>query len=283
MSRQISEEEHRRRSEAHKGKPLSEAHKQAIREGHKNSSRKAEVSQARSEQMKGHVVSETTRQKIRSSLQGRRQSEESKQKKREAQKRVDTPEYREKLSKGVRRAYENPEYAEKVRQAQDKAQKISADMRRGVSLSPEHREKAIQGLRKGNAEYWASKTYEERLELTREKREASRNSKVSSLETQVARLFNLLGIQYEQQKPFGDYAVDFFLPDFGVVVECYGCYWHACNVCGPPHAKQNFYAKGREAYIRAHGYEYIVLWEHDLKVGNYSAMNTVLEQEERRE
>ncbi|HLE79916.1 MAG TPA: DUF559 domain-containing protein [Dehalococcoidia bacterium] len=73
-----------------------------------------------------------------------------------------------------------------------------------------------------------------------------RLAKTSSLEDFVARALTLRGYEFERNKPFGPYFVDFYLPHTNLVVEVDGDYWHNLP-------QQRAKAIRRDAYLRACG------------------------------
>ena len=68
------------------------------------------------------------------------------------------------------------------------------------------------------------------------------------IERAVVAVLDLLGERYEAQKRIGRYAVDFYLPDRHLVVECDGEYWHRDK------ARDEL----RDANLREAGYHQIV-------------------------
>lgn len=249
-------------------KPLSEEHKRKISEAGKARKHSEESKEKRRQALKGHPVSEETRRKIGNANRGRVQTEEANQKRREAMKRVDTPEYREKLSKGVKKAYENPEFREKQMQ-------IARSPERLASLQRGRANRVCTDEQRAAYSKHAKMLWQERREVMLAAVRpsvhmaflASQAINVSSLEIRVKSLLDKIGIQYEQQKEIGIYAADFYLPDYNLILEVYGCYWHGCEMCGKAYPKKNRYDRRRENYIRACGYDLLVIWEHDLKRG----------------
>ena len=58
--------------------------------------------------------------------------------------------------------------------------------------------------------------------------------------------------------------VDFYLPDFNVIIEADGCYWHGCKI----HHPEKYRAAGKDHMrtqtMRGAGYTVLRLWEHDI-------------------
>lgn len=265
-----TEESKRKIGEANKGKlkgrTLSEEHKQMIGQAQKGKVIPEETKEKmRQAQQKRGPVSEESRLKMSLAKMGNQppQTEEYKQKRREAMQRRDTPEYRAKISEGLKRKYqEDPSFRE-----QQHRPEVLAKLQEGRAnrvYTPEQR--AIIGEQ--SRERWKNAD-EAMLERARQRAHlasiASQQVNVSSLEVQVKGLLDALSIRYEQQKAIGIYTADFFLPDHNLILEIYGCYWHGCTKCGWEYPKKNGYDKRREAYIRACGYNFFILWEHDMK------------------
>jgi very-short-patch-repair endonuclease len=80
----------------------------------------------------------------------------------------------------------------------------------------------------------------------------------TSLEKAVREQLELLGINFIPQHPFDLYTVDFLLPDYNVVIECDGEYWHS-----KPHQKNR--DRRKDAYLRRLGYTVIRLTESEIE------------------
>ncbi len=60
--------------------------------------------------------------------------------------------------------------------------------------------------------------------------------------------------------------VDFYLPDFNLVIQCDGCYWHNCLEHYPSHHKeQRSKDLTKDAKLKARGIKVYRFWEHDIK------------------
>ena len=89
----------------------------------------------------------------------------------------------------------------------------------------------------------------------------AQNYQNTSLESDVAKIILSEGIEFNRQFNLHDHFLcDFYLPSLNLIVEADGCFWHGCEECG-------FWSRrndaGRNAYIRAHGYDLLVLKEHE--------------------
>lgn len=61
----------------------------------------------------------------------------------------------------------------------------------------------------------------------------------------------------------GAYCPDFVNKDNTKIIEHYGCYWHKCPKCNFGNRKPK--DKGRLKVYNKHGYETLIIWEHELK------------------
>jgi len=54
--------------------------------------------------------------------------------------------------------------------------------------------------------------------------------KVTEIEKRIGKLLRNLNIVFEFQYPILEYVADFYLPDFNIVIECDGIYWHNSKI-----------------------------------------------------
>lgn len=92
----------------------------------------------------------------------------------------------------------------------------------------------------------------------------------SSLEDGIAKLLDKLGLKYEEQKAMYFWVVDFYLPDYNLVIEANGDYWHANpkefnNENMTKDQKQRRLRDAKlKAYIQgAKKHNFLVIWEND--------------------
>ncbi|MBL8665633.1 MAG: endonuclease domain-containing protein [Candidatus Odyssella sp.] len=65
----------------------------------------------------------------------------------------------------------------------------------------------------------------------------------------------ILGAKFRRQQPIGPYVVDFFCPEFGLVIE----------IDGSQHAeRQAAYDRGRTQWLESKGYKVIRFWNNDV-------------------
>lgn len=93
-----------------------------------------------------------------------------------------------------------------------------------------------------------------------EHRRKALESKITSIELKVAEQLKNYGIKNVPQKQLckGHFIVDFYLPEYHLVIECNGDYWH-----NRPERKER--DKELEEYILSKGKDILWLWEHEIK------------------
>lgn len=84
-------------------------------------------------------------------------------------------------------------------------------------------------------------------------------SENTSIEIKVENQFIKYKIKYIKQKPVckGHFIVDFYLPEYQLVVECNGDYWHSL-----PERKER--DQKLEEYVLSKGKDILWLWEHEI-------------------
>jgi len=58
---------------------------------------------------------------------------------------------------------------------------------------------------------------------------------------------------------------DFVCVEHGLIIACYGCYWHGCPEHHPKQKKRYEHSLERVERLEFHGYKVLVVWEHELK------------------
>lgn len=96
------------------------------------------------------------------------------------------------------------------------------------------------------------------LALARERIAKSGNSRKrqSKVEKKAEELLVRLGLNYQSQQRFGRYIADFVLPDYSLVVEVNGRYWHS----SPEQVERDH--KKRQV-IEGNGMRLLVLWDDE--------------------
>lgn len=80
----------------------------------------------------------------------------------------------------------------------------------------------------------------------------------SNIEIIIASLLDELGIRYEQQKPMAKFLCDFYLPDYKLVIECDGTYWHSSE-------KQKEKDRRKNSWLRSHNINVLRLTEEQIR------------------
>lgn len=92
----------------------------------------------------------------------------------------------------------------------------------------------------------------------------------TSIEIKVVEELKRRGIEYEDQYNFGDkFRPDFLLPEFKIIIECDGDYWH--NL--PEVIARD---KRKDAYYKACGYSVYHFWEHEINTDVEACVDVVL-------
>lgn len=153
------------------------------------------------------------------------------------------------------------------RKVSDETRKKLADCQRGRIKSKEEIEKLSNSL-KGHT------TWNKGRNWTEEEKENIRKGVLksgkyglntitcgipTSIEIKVCQQFEDHGIRYVYQKPIcnGHFIVDFYLPEYQLVVECNGDYWHS----RPERQERD---RKLEEYVLSKGKDILWLWEHEI-------------------
>ncbi|MGM0836033.1 MAG: endonuclease domain-containing protein [Bacillota bacterium] len=92
----------------------------------------------------------------------------------------------------------------------------------------------------------------------------------TSIEIKMAEELKRRNIEYIEQHILGNkFALDFFLPEFNIVIECDGDYWHRL----PDVAKRD---KSKNAYIKACGLSLYRFWESEINADVEACVDVVL-------
>lgn len=80
----------------------------------------------------------------------------------------------------------------------------------------------------------------------------------------------------KQYKVDGVAIVDFYLPEYNIIIQCDGCYWHNCLEHYPTHhidQRQKDITKAIR--LSARGYKVYRFWEHDIKKSAKSCISNI--------
>jgi very-short-patch-repair endonuclease len=94
--------------------------------------------------------------------------------------------------------------------------------------------------------------------------------KRTSIEIKMADELASRGIEYEEQRNLGDkFLLDFFLPEYNIVIECDGDYWHRL----PSSIRRD---KAKNAYIKACDLSLFRFWESEINTDVGACVDVVL-------
>jgi very-short-patch-repair endonuclease len=138
----------------------------------------------------------------------------------------------------------------------------------------QHNDPAVSERRRA---YWARLSRQEILDLTSKGRKAVRNDKRTGIEMSIEAALISRGLEYESQVRFGRFVVDFYIPSLQLAIECDGCYWHGCDVCGHV-AKRNSKISDvdKDAWLLARGLIVARLKEHEIVSDPVVALDNAL-------
>lgn len=123
-----------------------------------------------------------------------------------------------------------------------------------------HSEETKKKIGEATKKHWKEFSKEFREEQIKRFINLPKNvSENTKIELKVKRQFDHYGIKYFQQKPLkrGHFIIDFYLPEYQLVVECNGNYWHS----RPERKKRD---KELEEYVLSKGKDILWLWEHEI-------------------
>ena len=120
------------------------------------------------------------------------------------------------------------------------------------------------------------------IETRRKLREYSvahpnRKFKDTTIELKIEAELQKRGITYEKQVPLCKIAiVDFYLPEYHIVIQCDGCYWHNCLIHFPSFyiGRQERDAK-QDAVLTYYGFNVFRFWEHDINESSEKCINKI--------
>lgn len=123
-----------------------------------------------------------------------------------------------------------------------------------------------QNIRRAIKRVWNSMTLDQRRNRMTKVIVSSQNIRESSIERRVREFLIRKSVSFQTQVQFGPYFVDFFVPDLSLIIEVFGCHWHACPTCGLRiNSEINRRDNQRIEFLRSLGYKVRVIWEHEFK------------------
>lgn len=105
------------------------------------------------------------------------------------------------------------------------------------------------------------------------------NKKFSNtiIEQKIAAELIKRGIHFQQNIGLANVAnVDFYLPEYHVVIECDGCYYHGCPIHHPRERKETREADRRKTeLLKYHGFNVYRFWEHEINESAEKCINKI--------
>lgn len=222
--------------------PRSEEQKAAISAANKGRQPSAEEIERMAATKRGVPLSDTHKSKLREINKGRVPPTKGKVYTEEEKARIYANVYGNTWSRG----HKMPDHVKEILQSpESRAKSVEAHKAIFNALSPEEQYVRL--------EKWIK---------------AGRAKNNSKLEQFVAAQLDAVGLTYERQKRIGRYAVDFFVPDFNLIIEANGCYWHGCEVCGfnsAEHIEKRKRDLVRTEFLMSRGYIVHIVWEHEAR------------------
>lgn len=164
-------------------------------------------------------------------------------------------EYREKLEKSLK----GRKFSEEGKKSLSEGQKGKQGYWKGKHLSEDHKRK-ISEAEKGKIPPWKGTklSIDHKMKIMNSVSKYFENNK-SGIELKVENQLRKYGIKYFIQKPLdnGHFIIDFYLPEYQLVVECNGDYWHS-------RLERKKRDKELEEYVLSKGKDILWLWEHEI-------------------
>lgn len=102
--------------------------------------------------------------------------------------------------------------------------------------------------------------------------------KNTGIELKIENELKIRCIKYEKQVPLCRIAVvDFYLPDYNIVIECDGCFWHGCQIHYPTRKQE---VRGKDQYktdvLLKNGFAVYRFWEHDINQSPSNCVDSII-------
>lgn len=143
---------------------------------------------------------------------------------------------------------------------------------KNMVLSQEHKKKiGISRLGKKSSELTKKKQREWSLE------HPNRKFKETGIELKIESELIKRGIFHNKQVPLCKVAlVDFYLPDYKIVIQCDGCYYHNCPIHHPTHhIGSRERDVGQDSVLESNGFNVYRFWEHDINKSSEECINKI--------
>ena len=140
---------------------------------------------------------------------------------------------------------------------------------KGIKSSDETKKKISDYVTANPVSWWKGKT---RNSEAKKKMSISKIEnpvlvfKDTSIEIKIENELIKRGINYQKQVPLCKVArVDFYLPEYRIVIQADGCYWHNCPIHGRGEIKNcSEKDKRQDNVLTFNGFNVYRFWEHDI-------------------
>jgi len=98
----------------------------------------------------------------------------------------------------------------------------------------------------------------------------------TSIELKVEAELKRRGINYQKQIPLCKIAiVDFYLPEYKIVIQCDGCYYHGCPMHNPTWIKNKERDRNQDRVLTFNGFNIYRFWGHEINESVKKCINTI--------
>lgn len=126
-----------------------------------------------------------------------------------------------------------------------------------------------------------------RLAYTEERRIKAREQRINnpthifkdtSIEIKIEIELQKRGINYQKQVSLCNIAnVDFFLPDYKIIIQADGCYWHNCPIHFPKNIiKRTEKDTRQDTGLKENGFNVYRFWEHEINESVEECINRIV-------
>ncbi len=85
------------------------------------------------------------------------------------------------------------------------------------------------------------------------------------------------GINYQKQVPLCNIAiVDFYLPEYRIVIQADGCYWHGCPIHYPTYHNSKQRDLNQDKVLTFNGFNLYRFWEHEINESIEACLSKIL-------
>lgn len=162
--------------------------------------------------------------------------------------------YRNNVTTSVKNLYRDSAYVKKMKKIYD-----SREYREKLAVrwkNEEFKAKLINSIRDSLIKKWELEEYKRAMAIARSKMPKYG----TKIEIKLYDILKNLDVKYEKQYPLGFYVFDCFLPDYNILIECNGDYWHNLSA-----TRRN--DKSKSTYIEKYfpKIKLYYIWEHEFK------------------